>query len=407
MTVDQDGNLSFIGVGRGIITASCGEASATCRIIVNPVPVVPIPVLSITLSADEIVSTVGQTDRLIATVKPDDADDKTVVWSSDNEEVVTVDQDGNLSFIGVGRGIITASCGEASATCRIIVNPVPEVPIPVISITLDVEDITLQPGESEDLTAVVEPADASDKTIIWTSDNEDVAVVDENGTVTAVGEGEATITATCGDASATCRVTVIKLPDTPRKFMRKGDGTSSTFIVLMDLSDEELEKQGYRFIYGFTDEAGDENVMADTNLRYCHTTPQIFNDPANDFWVFAYQTRADGSTVNSGRLYLDDRIDTDFDGRGLIEQARSARSRSGNPDNWIKLTRKGAKVSLLSDYQTVVIVCTADGAIVSNRTFEAGYAVNEEIDGEAFRGGIYVVTVKSGEETSSKKILIR
>ena len=82
---------------------------------------------------------------------------------------------------------------------------------PVTSITLNTEQLTMEYGTKEQLTATVAPDDADNLGLTWTSDNEEVATVDENGLVTAVGEGTATITATANDGSgvsASCVVTV-------------------------------------------------------------------------------------------------------------------------------------------------------------------------------------------------------
>ncbi len=79
--------------------------------------------------------------------------------------------------------------------------------IPAESVTLDKNTLTLKPGETGTLTAAVTPENTSDKPVVWASSDETVATV-ENGTVTALKPGTATITAACGDAQATCTVTV-------------------------------------------------------------------------------------------------------------------------------------------------------------------------------------------------------
>lgn len=83
-------------------------------------------------------------------------------------------------------------------------------PVPVTGVTLDKTELALFTGEGEILTATVEPANATNKTVTWESSNPDVATVDENGVVTAVAEGEATITVTTTDGGkqATCQVKV-------------------------------------------------------------------------------------------------------------------------------------------------------------------------------------------------------
>ena len=80
--------------------------------------------------------------------------------------------------------------------------------VAVTSVTLNKTDLSLKEGESETLTATVKPDDATDKTLTWSTSDASVATVDQNGKVTAVKEGTATITAKAGSKSATCSVGV-------------------------------------------------------------------------------------------------------------------------------------------------------------------------------------------------------
>jgi len=101
--------------------------------------------------------------------------------------------------------------GGKEATCAVTVE---KKIISVTGITLNQNEATLIEGESLTLTATVAPDNATDKTVAWSSSNAAVATVDNNGVVTAVAEGTATITAKAGDKSATCVVTVkASVPD--------------------------------------------------------------------------------------------------------------------------------------------------------------------------------------------------
>lgn len=141
--------------------------------------------------------------RINAIVEPDNAIDKSISWESDDEAVATVSEEGIVTAVSVGTAIITATCGDVSATCKITVKPVP-----ASEVILDVENMLLQPGERKALTATITPENTTDKTILWRSDNESVATVSEYGIVTGISFGETNITATCGDVSAICKVTV-------------------------------------------------------------------------------------------------------------------------------------------------------------------------------------------------------
>ena len=197
-TVDNEGNVTAVAVGEATITATCGDKTATCKVTVNP-----ILAESITLDKTELTLTIGASEKLTATVLPEDVSDKTVTWSTSDASIATVDAEGNVKAISVGEATITATCGDKSATCKVTVNP-----ILAESITLDKTELTLTIGASEKLTAIVLPEDVTDKTVTWSTSDAAIATVDNEGNVTAVAVGEATITATCGDKTATCEVTV-------------------------------------------------------------------------------------------------------------------------------------------------------------------------------------------------------
>ena len=196
-TVDN-GVVTAKKVGSATITAKVSDKSATCSI-----SVVPTPVTSVTLNKANASLKVGETISLTATVKPDDATDKTVTWETSEASVATI-TDGVVTAIKLGSATITAKAGDKSAVCAITV-----IPTPVTSVTLDQTGATLKVGETITLTATVKPDDATDKTVTWTSSNKYVASVDQNGRITANTGGTATITATSGSFSATCKVTVI------------------------------------------------------------------------------------------------------------------------------------------------------------------------------------------------------
>ena len=196
-SVDQNGTITAVAGGKATITASAGGVSASCSVNVN------VPVTSIRLSSIILTLEKGQFAVLTATVSPEDALDKCVQWNSDNPSVASVDQNGKVTAINDGRAKITASAGGFTASCSVIC-----VSIPVSAVVLNKTSLSLAKGSSETLTATVSPRDATDNTVKWSCDNPSVATVDQNGHVTAVNAGNAVITASAGDVSATCEVSV-------------------------------------------------------------------------------------------------------------------------------------------------------------------------------------------------------
>lgn len=137
--------------------------------------------------------------QLTAGLNPMDSTDE-VTWSSSDEKVAKVDQTGKIQAIAAGEAVITAKAGDKTATCKVTVN------IPITSIYLNKTSIELNSiGDSYQLQANYSPSDA-EGTIIWKSDDERIASVDQTGKVTAVGKGTTIITASCGNVTDTCTV---------------------------------------------------------------------------------------------------------------------------------------------------------------------------------------------------------
>ena len=201
-TVDANGKVTAIAVGNATITAACGNLSATCQVTVSATPAA-----SITLNKTAITLKATESETLTANVMPATTTDKTVTWTSSDDKVATVDANGTVTAIAVGKATITATCGSVKATCAVTVNATA-----ASSITLSKTTLSLKATESETLTANVMPETTTDKTVTWTSSDDKVATVDANGKVTAIAVGNATISASCGSVSASCKVTVETTP---------------------------------------------------------------------------------------------------------------------------------------------------------------------------------------------------
>ena len=161
------------------------------------------------LNHDELTLYTGEKASLTATVKPNDATNKSVSWASSDDKVVKVSQTGEITAIGTGSAQVTATTCDGSKltdACNVTVNARAE------SLTLDVEEKTISIGETFTLVPNIKPEEASPR-LTWESSDPAVAHVDENGHVEGITSGTADITATTTDGSnltATCRVTVIK-----------------------------------------------------------------------------------------------------------------------------------------------------------------------------------------------------
>ncbi len=195
-TVDDSGMVTALSPGKTELSVSCGESSAACTVMVF------LAASELEFDSDEITIGVGGNVTLTPTVSPENYTE-TLRWSTADSSVAEVDSSGAVTGIAEGEAEITVSGKHVSASYTVVVVTEAE------EIRLNRETLLLEVGRSGALAAVVTPEDTSDKTVSWTSSDEAVATVDAEGTITAITEGEAEITASCGAVSASCTVTVI------------------------------------------------------------------------------------------------------------------------------------------------------------------------------------------------------
>ena len=205
-TVDKTGTVQGLKPGTATVTATAEGKSGTCAVTVKAKAV---NVTEVTLDKTELTLTEGETETLTATVRPDNANNRKVTWSSDKTEVATVDGAGRVTAVKAGEAVVTVTTedGGRTATCAVTVKAKT---VSVTEVTLDRAELTLTEGETETLTATVKPDNADNRKVTWSSDKTEIATVDGAGKVTAVKAGEAVVTVTTEDGgkTATCKVTV-------------------------------------------------------------------------------------------------------------------------------------------------------------------------------------------------------
>ena len=156
------------------------------------------------LDQTELTINKGATAQLNLSVTPENFTD-TVTWKSTDEKVATISDSGEVKAVGAGTATIKVVVGDISATCQVTVLQ------PVTGIRLNKSSLTMDALDTFQMTASVYPDSANDKRITWSSSDPAIASVDENGLVTALKKGTATITAAAMDGSgvkSTCKVTV-------------------------------------------------------------------------------------------------------------------------------------------------------------------------------------------------------
>ena len=228
-TVDATGMVVAVSAGEADITASVtdSEMSAVCKVTVK------VAAKDITVPDNlDVKLNDGNETTVEATVSPADATDVKVSYASTDEAVATVDKDGRVQILQPGEcDIVTTLTQEGKKVVekKTHIKAFYEVE----GITLDKTEGILTAGNTVTLNATVLPEEIADETIVtWTSSDEKVATVDENGKVTAIAAGEATITANAGEKSTTYKLTVqakkVVQNTTSNKSSNKGNTSSGT-----------------------------------------------------------------------------------------------------------------------------------------------------------------------------------
>lgn len=177
-----------------------------------------VPATGVTVTPTSASVSVGNTASLSATVAPATATNKTVTWSSNNPSVATVNASGVVTGVAAGTATITATTQSGSFTASALITVTGVTTVPVTGVSVTPTSAGLAVGGTSPLTASVLPANATNKTVTWTSSNTAVATVSASGVVTGVAGGTATITATTQSgsftASAAITVTASNVPTT-------------------------------------------------------------------------------------------------------------------------------------------------------------------------------------------------
>lgn len=226
-TVDDEGTITAVSEGTATITVSSDYYDATSEVTITVVPrpisVTDLRDLTITYDYDD-GFLVGDYAYATATVKPDNASNKTIIWTSSNPNVATIDETGRIRAVSKGKTIITATTEDQGISLSQEIEVIDEIKVRDIRITLEnaveidgtlVLNDKVRKGTKLITSTEVLPARATNDRIKWTSSNQWIATVNENGVITAEADQEGTviITAEAKDGSGVkkrIRITVIK-----------------------------------------------------------------------------------------------------------------------------------------------------------------------------------------------------
>ncbi|MEE0654234.1 MAG: Ig-like domain-containing protein, partial [Bifidobacterium criceti] len=231
---DSNGGQNYKGSGEDILVENgrLTEGAAPCAVI----PVVP--VTSVVINSNDFSIQEGASKKLAATVLPANATNPTVTWTSSNTAVATVASDGTVRGVKSGIAKITATADGKSASVTITVtkgdDPTPVVPVESVSVSgigVSGGAASINVGAGLNLNATVLPNNATDRTVTWSTSNASVASV-ANGTVRGIKAGNAVITATAGNKSASIIVTVEDNGAVLQSISISGSGVANNKLTL-------------------------------------------------------------------------------------------------------------------------------------------------------------------------------
>lgn len=308
VSIDENGTITATGVGEDyIVIESNADANVYASIYVTvtssgssspTVTSVSVSPSSLSLDLNGV-----KTGNLTATVNGTNNPSQTVTWSSNNTSVATVSLSGVVTAKATGNATITATSqadGTKSGTCTVTVT---DSTVHVTGVTLNKNSTTITAGGSETLTATVSPNNATNKSVNWSSSNTSVATV-SNGSITAVAQGNATITVTTADGSytATCTVTVSAAPQ-----------SETLTITMSSFTDASSAYAWYNWTQATTDSTSisgkGELYKPDTtkmqfNKSKGSKTAAIFNTTAIPGSITKIEATSSQATVRSWTAYV-------------------------------------------------------------------------------------------------------
>ena len=205
-TVDSDGLIRAKGLGEATITATAKNGMTAT----STIKVIPYFVKSIYLSSNYKKIAIGETMQINSSIYPDKVEDKTLNWTSSNPEILTIDQNGLVTGVGVGTVQVTAT-SENGVTSELTIEVLSE--ILVTDLTLNKTEIEVLKNKTYTLSCKFTPTNATNKNVYWESLNPEVATIDNNGTIYGVKQGTTQIKVTHPNGYyAYCTVTVKEVP---------------------------------------------------------------------------------------------------------------------------------------------------------------------------------------------------
>lgn len=419
-----------------------------------------IPVTGIALLPASLTFSVGSSQQLASTIAPANASNKNLSWTSDNTAVATVSSSGMVTAVSIGTATITVTTEDGGKTATTVITTTNQ--IFVSSITVSPTAATITMGNTQQLTATVLPANASNKNITWTSSNTSVATVNSLGLVTSVAPGICNITVNTQDGSDKKAIAAITVNPRPiNKIISTCDsntGWTSSNTLTVDSTDKKVGTASLQsvgslnadFTRVFSTPINTGSTIQDGNLQFWYFVSDI-----SAFTAVNQVELGSGGAADKNEFNWNIGIGTLQNGWNLVTLPFStAGTTGGTPDlsaiNWFRIYRaKGASVATKIDQIIIdgtltlntvsnislsgvsvfpnplkedMLTIKVDGATESE-IFKVtisnllGQVVDQtNISGKNFieintagwlKSAIYLVSVQSGQKISTTKLIVQ
>lgn len=197
-----DGKVHPLKAGKTDIEATAQDGSGVSGKCAVTVSAADVAVTGVTIAPDTAALKVGETQQLTPTITPSNATDKTVTYTSSSDTIATVSASGLVTAEAEGEATITVTTRDGSKTATSVIT-VSAADVAVTGVTIEPKTASIAVGATQQLTPTVAPANATNKNVTYSSNEDSVATVNASGLVTAVAAGEATITVTTADGAKT------------------------------------------------------------------------------------------------------------------------------------------------------------------------------------------------------------
>ncbi len=206
--VNSNGVVTGVSAGETTITVTTEDGGFTGACTIN---VYNQAVTGVTIEPSEAELPAGYSMKLTATVLPENATNKNVVYSVDDESILSVDQDGNITGLSLGIATVTVTTEDGGFTASAEITVIP---VQVTGVSISPKSVSVALGHTIQLTASITPSNAANKNLSWSVSDETIISVDGQGTVTGLSGGTATVTVTTEDGgfSASAEITVYYAP---------------------------------------------------------------------------------------------------------------------------------------------------------------------------------------------------